>query len=29
MADNASMFVEYVGWIELYVWREALDQGGC
>ena len=22
MADNASLFVEYFGWIGLYVWRE-------
>ena len=28
MADNASLFVEYLGWIELYVWREALERGG-
>ena len=28
MADNASLFVEYFGWIGLYVWREALEQGG-
>ena len=27
MADNASLFVEYFGWIGLYVWREALEQG--
>ena len=28
MADNASLFVEYFGWIGLYVWRETLEQGG-
>ena len=22
MADNASLFVEYFGWIGFYVWRE-------
>ena len=27
MADNASLFVEYFGWIGLYVWRETLEQG--
>ena len=27
-ADNASLFVEYFGWIGLYVWRETLKQGG-
>ena len=27
MADNALLFVEYFGWIGLYVWREALDRG--
>ena len=26
-ADNTSMFVEYFGWIGLYVWRETLEQG--
>ena len=26
MTDNASLFVEYFGWIGLYVWREALEQ---
>ena len=29
MADNTSLFVEYFGWIGLYVWREALEQGDC
>ena len=24
----ASLFVEYFGWIGLYVWRETLEQGG-
>ena len=28
MADNASLFVEYFGWIGLYVWRETLEHGG-
>ena len=28
MGDKASLFVEYFGWIALYVWREALEQGG-
>ena len=28
MADNALLFVEYFGWIGLYVWRETLEQGG-
>ena len=28
IADNASLFVEYFGWIGLYVWRESLEQGG-
>ena len=28
MADNALLFVEYSGWIGLYVWRETLEQGG-
>ena len=28
MADNASLFVEYFGWIGLYIWREALEHGG-
>ena len=27
MADNASLFVEYFGWVGLHVWREALEQG--
>ena len=27
MDDNASLFVEYFGWIGLYVWTEALEQG--
>ena len=27
MADNASLFVEYFGWIRLYVWRKALERG--
>ena len=27
MADNALLFVEYFGWIGLYVWREALEEG--
>ena len=22
MADNASLFVEYFGWIEFYVWED-------
>ena len=29
MADNASLFDEYFGWIGLYVWRETLEQGGA
>ena len=29
MADNASLFVEYFGWIKFHVLREALEQGGC
>ena len=29
MADDASLFVEYFGWIELYVWREALENRGA
>ena len=28
MADNTSLFLEYFGWIGLYVWRETLEQGG-
>ena len=27
MTDNALLFVEYFGWIGLYVWRETLEKG--